>query len=278
MELKGKPVADYIKGETILEIEKLKQNNIVPKLAIIRLGDNPDDISYEKSILKYCETVGVEVDIHLKGAEILTKELVQLIERLNQDVLVHGILLFRPLPKQLDISIIANSISLDKDVDCMNKNNLLPIFLSKDGNYAPSTARGVMELLAYYDIELTGKNVVVLNRSEVVGKPLAMMLLNENATVTICHSKTEKLEEITKRADIVVTALGKAKLLDERYFNEKAIVIDVGMSLDDYNKISGDVDYDKVYHKVNAITPVPGGVGRITTSVLIKQLINNIKG
>lgn len=277
MILKGKPVADQIKQESVVRLIDLKDRGINPKLVIVRLGNNPGDISYEKSLLNYNASIGLETEVIEKDRSINTEELLSTIERLNLDDGVNGILVFRPLPRKLDISIIANSISLSKDVDAMNPNNLLPLFLGKKTRYEPSTARAVMEILNFYKIDLEGKNVVIVNRSEVVGKPLSMMFLKEDATVTICHSRTRNLRKITRSADIVVTALGKSRFFDESYFNSDAILIDVGMSLDENKKLSGDLDYEKLLGKIRGITPVPGGVGRITTSILIKQMLDNIK-
>ncbi len=271
--LKGKAVADRIKEQMKKDIQDLKQVNKIPRLAIVRLGDNPGDISYEKSIIKNCNNVGIESKVYERDENIETEELVELIEELNEDNEISGILVFRPLPKHIDEDVIRNVISPEKDVDCMHPLNLENIFEGNMDGFAPCTPKAAMEILKYYNIPLEGKNVVVVNRSMVVGKPLAMMLLEENATVTICHSRTRNLSEVTKNADIVVVALGKAKFFDESYFTEKSIVIDVGVSLDKDGKLSGDVDYDRVSSMVDKITPVPGGVGSVTTSILLSQVV-----
>ncbi len=276
MELRGKPVADQIMEESIKKIKELRKKNILPKLAIVRLGKNPGDISYEKSILKYNENIGLETEVIEMDRKVTSEELLRQIDIMNKDDKIHGILVFRPLPLGVDLARVSESISLKKDVDGMNPQNLLALFLGSKTLYEPSTARAVMELLRFYNLELKGKKVAIINRSEVVGKPLAMMFLREDATVTICHSKTENLREITRTSDIVVTAVGKAKLLDRTYFNKDSIVIDVGMSLDGEGSLSGDVNYNEVKDFVKMLTPVPGGVGRITTAVLMKQLIDNI--
>ncbi len=218
--------------------------------------------------------MGIESKVYERDRDIKTEELVELIEELNRDDEISGILVFRPLPDHIDEDIIRNVISPEKDVDCMHPLNLENIFEGKMDGFAPCTPpKAAMEILKYYDIPLEGKNVVVVNRSMVVGKPLAMMLLNENATVTICHSRTKNLNEVTKNADIVVVALGRAKFFDESYFTEESIVIDVGVSLDENGKLSGDADYDRVLPLVNKITPVPGGVGSVTTSILLSQVV-----
>ncbi|GMG96105.1 bifunctional 5,10-methylenetetrahydrofolate dehydrogenase/5,10-methenyltetrahydrofolate cyclohydrolase [Tepidimicrobium xylanilyticum] len=271
--LKGNVVAKQIKEKMKRDIEELKKHDRIPTLAIVRLGDNPGDISYEKSIIKNCDNVGIKSVVYERDVNIKTEELIELIEELNKDNNISGILVFRPLPKHIDEEIIRNVISPEKDVDCMHPLNLERIFEGDMDGFAPCTPKAAMEILKYYDIPLEGKNVVVVNRSMVVGKPLAMMLLKENATVTICHSRTQNLEQITNRADVVVVALGKAKFFDEKYFNENSIVIDVGVSLDENGKLSGDADYGIVSPIVSKITPVPGGVGSVTTSILLSQVV-----
>lgn len=271
--LKGKLVADHIKERIRANIERLSKENLFPTLAIVRLGSNPGDISYEKSIIKNCDSVGIKSKVIEKDENITTEELSNLIEELNEDNSISGILVFRPLPKHIDEEVIRNKISPMKDVDCMHPLNLERIFEGDMSGFAPCTPKAAMEVLKYYKIPIEGKNVAVVNRSMVVGKPLAMMLLKDNATVTVCHSRTKDLHEVTNKADIVVVALGKAKFFDEKYFNEKSVVIDIGVSLDENGKISGDVDYDKVEPIVDKITPVPGGVGSVTTSILLNQVV-----
>lgn len=271
--LKGKAVADGIKQNMKRDIEELSKIGKTPLLAIVRLGNNPGDISYEKSIIKNCDDVGIKSKVIERDVDINTEELVKLIEELNNDDNVSGILVFRPLPKHIDEEVIRNSINPNKDVDCMHPLNLEKIFEGDISGFAPCTPKAAMEILKYYNVPLEGKNVVVVNRSMVVGKPLTMMLLKENATVTICHSKTNNLDKITNEADVVVVALGKAKFFDEKYFNDKSVVIDVGVSLDKDGKISGDVDYDKVVSIAHSITPVPGGVGSVTTSILLSHVV-----
>ena len=271
--LKGNVVANKIKEKMAEDIEQLAKENKVPTLGIVRLGNNPGDISYEKSIIKNCDKIGIKSEVFERDENINTDELIQLIEELNQDNNISGILVFRPLPKHIDEEIIRNTVSPLKDVDCMNPRNLEKIFEGDMTGFAPCTPKAAMEVLKYYDIPLEGKNVVVVNRSMVVGKPLVMMLLEENATVTICHSRTQNLNEITKNADIVIVALGRAKFFDESYFHKDSIVIDVGVSLDSDGKLSGDADYDAVLPLVDKITPVPGGVGSVTTSILLSQVV-----
>ena len=275
--LRGKVVADQIKEQIKIDIEELKKVGKEPTLGIVRLGSNPDDVSYERSLIKNCERLGINSKVFEKDLEINTEELIELMEELNQDKSISGIIVFRPLPKHIDEAKVRQSINPDKDVDCMHPLNLAKIFEGDMSGFVPGTPKSAMEILLYNKIELEGKNVVIVNRSMVLGKPLAMMLLNENATVTICHSRTKKLHEITSDADVVVTALGNANFFDEKYFNENSICIDVGVSLDDDGKFSGDIDYEKVSPIVKAITPVPGGVGSVTTSILLSQVVEACK-
>ena len=271
--LKGSLVAGSIKEDMKTRIDELKGKNIIPTLGIIRLGDNPGDISYEKSIIKACEKMNMEAIVFEQDAKTNTEGLINLMQELNNNPKISGILLFRPLPKHIDEEKIRNSITPDKDVDCMHPLNLEKIFEGNSKGFSPCTPKAAMETLLFNKIELEGKDVVVVNRSMVVGKPLAMMLLDKNATVTICHSRTKDLNKITKAADIVVTALGRPKFFTMDYFNPDSIVIDVGVGVTEEGKLSGDVDYEDVSEKVKMITPVPGGVGSVTTTILLNQVV-----
>lgn len=278
--LKGKAVADHIKENIKESVVRFKDEGINPTLGILRVGKNPDDIAYERSILKNCESVGINGVVYEVEESISTEELIHTLNKLNVDSNIHGILIFRPLPKHIDENLISSTINPLKDVDCMNPMNLERIFEGNTDGFAPCTPKAAMTILEYYNIPLEGANTVVINRSMVVGKPLSMMLLSKNATVTICHSKTKELNTITNNADIVVTALGRAKYFDEYYFNDNSTVIDVGISLDSEGKICGDVNTENVSHIVKNITPVPGGVGSVTTSILLSHVIvalNNMK-
>lgn len=275
--LKGKDVAKGIKEKIIADVEELEKVGKTPTLGIIRLGNNPDDVSYEKSIIKNCDKLGINSRVFERDVEMTTEELEDLMEVLNNDNSISGILLFRPLPKHIDEARIREAISPKKDIDCMHPLNLAKIFEGNMDGFVPCTPKSAMEILLYNNVKLEGKNVVVVNRSMVLGKPLAMMLLKENATVTICHSRTKDLPVITKAADVVVTALGKAKFFDEKYFNKDSICIDVGVSLDDDGNLSGDIDYEPVSEIVKMITPVPGGVGSVTTSLLLSQVVKACK-
>lgn len=271
--LKGNVVAAEIKENMKLKIAELEKAGKHVTLGIIRLGSNAGDVSYEKSIIKACDAIGIKSKVFEEETSLDTKGLVALMEKLNKDDNISGILLFRPLPKHIDEEVIRNSIDPKKDVDCMHPLNLEKIFEGDLTGFSPCTPKAAMEILLFNNIDLEGKNVVVVNRSMVVGKPLAMMLLEKNATVTICHSRTKDLHEITKKADVVVTALGRPKHFDSKYFNENSIIIDVGVGIDENGKLSGDVNYDGVFDQVKMITPVPGGVGSVTTTILLNQVL-----
>lgn len=271
--LKGNVVAAKIKEDMIERIKKLEANGTYPTLGIVRLGDNASDVSYEKSIIKNCDALGIKSKVFEKETSMTTEELSSFIEELNNDKEISAILMFRPLPKHIDEEKIRNVISPAKDVDCMHPLNLEKIFEGDMSGFSPATPKAAMEILLFNEIPLEGKNVVVINRSMVVGKPLAMMLLEKNATVTICHSRTKNLDEITRNADVVVTALGKPKFFTEKYFTKDSIVIDVGVSMTEEGKLSGDVDYENVVNLVDKVTPVPGGVGSVTTTLLLNQVV-----
>ena len=274
--LLGKPVADALQIELEHKVQTLKSNNISPKLAIIRVGERPDDIAYENGATKKMETIGIAID-HTFVAENCTQEMLEdIITKKNQDESVHGILLFRPLPKHLDESKLINMVLSAKDVDCMNLATLAGIFEAKSQAKKPCTPQAVIEILKHYNIALEGKNVVVLGRSTVIGKPVALLMLNENATVTICHSKTKDIKQIAKNADILISAMGRAKMIDQSYVKQGAVVIDVGINVDENGKLCGDIDFESVKEVAGAITPVPRGVGSVTTTMLAKNLLMGI--
>ena len=271
--LKGSPVASHIKDHIREEVDSLRKNRIEPTLGIIRVGHRKDDIAYEKSIVKSCESVGIISKTFMVDECISTKELGSLVNSLNIDNNIHGILIFRPLPKHIDEEMIKNIISPLKDVDCMNPLNLEKVFEGISDGFAPCTPKAVVKILEYYNIPTEGAKVVIINRSMVVGRPLSMMMLGKNSTVTICHSKTKNLSDITRNSDIVVTALGRAKYFNDEYFSSQNTVVDVGINVDENGKLCGDVDYDDVCKVVKDITPVPGGVGSVTTSILLSHVI-----
>lgn len=275
MIIKGKPIADKITEDLKNELKSLKKDRN-PKLSIIRVGNNPDDISYEKNAIKRCENIGIECEVINLSDDVSKKEYIDVLDRLNNDKLVDGILCLRPLPKNINEDEIKYFISDKKDVDCFNPINMAKIIEGDRSGFSPCTPMAVIETLKYYDVDLNGANVCVVGRSNIVGKPCSMLLLNENATVTICHSKTKDLESITSKADILIVAVGKAKVIKSNFVKENSVVIDVGINFED-GILCGDVDTDDVLDKVSMITPVPFGVGSVTTSILAKQVIKAYK-
>jgi len=277
MLLKGKPVADRIKEgilQTVSDCRSAGKN--LPRLAILRVGERADDIAYESRILKNCESVGIEAEVTQVEDSINLISFLEVLDKLNNDPNIHGILIFRPLPEQLDVEQISKAIKPEKDIDCMSPVNTEKVFKGDASGILPCTPEAVIEILKHYDYELTGKNVAIVNRSMVLGRPLAMLFLNENATVTICHSKTIDLPGITSKADIVVTGVGKGNFFKQKYFSENSIVIDVGINFEDGN-LCGDVDFGSVSEEVAAITPVPGGVGTVTSMILLNNVIKAMK-
>lgn len=273
VELKGAPVVKHIKKNLKSKVLNLKTHGITPMLYVIRLGNLDKDISYEKSIQKNCESIGIDFKVEVLDPKISSKELEKVIKKANENRNIHGIMLYRPLPSHIDEREIALSIDPKKDVDAMSPVNLGKTFEETETGFSPCTAKAVIEMLKFNNFEFEGKHAVIVGRSLVVGKPLGMLFLNENSTVSITHTKTLNLKELTQKADVVITASGQPKIFDMKYFNENSIIIDVGVSLDECGKLSGDVDYEKVFGKVKAITPVPGGVGAITTNVLMEQVV-----
>lgn len=271
--LKGKAVADEIKAKVKAEVSSLRERGITPTVGIVRMGSRPDDIAYERGILKNCQSVDIESKVYEVDVNTPMDEFVKLIEEINEDKNVHGILIFRPLPQQIDEEKIRHIINPDKDIDCMSPLNLEKVFEGDMSGFVPCTPKAVVEILKHYNVPLVGANVAVVNSSLVVGRPLSMMLLGEKATPTICHSKTKDLQSITAKSDVVVTAVGRSKMFNEGYFSSNNVVIDVGINDDGNGGICGDVDYDNVLEKVKAITPVPGGVGSVTTSILLHHVV-----
>lgn len=271
--LKGSEVTKAMKDKMIIEVEELKSKGILPTLALVRLGERPDDLSYERGAIKRCEGVGINCRVFKFSESISVEELINETNKINNDKSIHGILMFRPLPKHINEDKITRAISPDKDVDCMNPINIAKVFAGDESGFAPCTPEAVIEMIEHYKIPVEGKNVVVIGRSMVVGKPLSMLLLKKHGTITVCHTRTRNLEEICKRADILVAAAGKAKMVNKNFVSPDAIVFDVGINVDSEGKLCGDVDFDSVVEIVKSITPVPGGVGTVTTSVLAKHVV-----
>lgn len=275
--IKGKPVADRITENLIEETKKLKELDIVPKLAIVRIGENPDDMSYERGAMNRCAKIGIDVQNIVLQGDVSEGEYIEAIKNLNENKNINGILCLRPLPKNINENKVKSIIDAKKDVDCFNPINSAKLFEGEKDGYAPCTPEAVMKILNHYEVDLSGKKVVVLGRSLIVGKPVSMMLMGENATVTICHSKTENLAEEAKNADVLVAAIGRAKMVDKSYIKKGATVIDVGINVDESGNLCGDVDTESAIGIAKMITPVPAGVGSVTTSVLAEHVIKACK-
>ena len=271
--LSGAAVAQKLDDELKGKIEKLKNSGIEPTLCVVRLGQKPEDLSYERGLLKKAEKLGIEVNKKLYDENITQEELASELRKIDADNNNHGILIFRPLPSHIDEKKVLELISPQKDADGVTDASMLGIYADTGVGNPPCTAEACMEILKHYDIRLQGKKTVVLGRSLVVGKPLALMLLKENATVIICHSKSENLSKICKEADILIAAVGKAKLLDKEYVSEGQIVIDVGINMGEDGKLCGDVNFEEVESVVSKISPVPGGVGTVTATVLMSHVV-----
>ena len=270
----GKAVSAKVKEEIRLETEKLKEQGIEIGLAVVIVGDDPASQVYVRHKEKACETVGFNSFKYALPAETTEEELLDLVKKLNDDDRVDGILVQLPLPKHLDDKVIINNIRPDKDVDAFHPVNVGKIMIG-DYSFLPCTPAGVMELIKSTGTDIAGKECVVIGRSNIVGKPIAQLLLAENGTVTIAHSHTVNLKEVTKRADILVVAIGKRQMIDAEYVKPGAAVIDVGIHRDEANHLCGDVDYESVFPVASAITPVPGGVGPMTIAMLMKNCIES---
>lgn len=273
-ELRGMPAAKAMLVDLQQRVDRLGEKGIVPKLIVVRVGAREDDLSYERGIYKRFNGVGAKVETIELPLTATQEELESIIISLNEDESVHGVLLFRPLPKTLDEIKIKSLLAEEKDVDCLTSANDAHLFAGDKKGYPPCTPQAVMEILKHYEIDLTGKKVTVVGRSMVVGKPVAMLLLAKNATVTICHTRTKNLQEECRNADIIVACAGVPKMITTDYVRKGQVVIDVGIHVVD-DKLCGDVDYDNVADIVDAITPVPGGVGSVTTTVLLKHVIES---
>lgn len=271
--INGKEVAEHIKQQVKNEIEAL---GLKPALAVIVVGDNPASKVYVNNKKKACKAVGIESIEYALPENITEEELLNVIDYCNISRCIHGILVQLPLPKHIDESKILERIYPNKDVDGFTAVNTGKLWQG-DYNLAPCTAMGIIELLDYYGYDISGQNCVVIGRSNIVGKPVAALLLERNATVTICHSKTNNLSEITSKADILISAVGKPKFITWGMVKDGAIVIDVGINRDEDGKLCGDVDFDDVKEKVSAITPVPGGVGPMTVAMLMKNTLEAAK-
>lgn len=276
MIIDGKELARKTREKLKIECDNLKKEGILSKLAVIMVGDDKASQIYVKNKSKACQEIGIKFEEYFLGNDIKQEELIELIQKLNLDKSINGILLQSPIPKSLDINEAFRTILTEKDVDGFNPINVGKLCLNQE-TFVSCTPYGIMKMFEEYDIDLTGKNVTILGRSNIVGKPLIQCCLNKNATVTVCHSKTKDLKEHTKNADIVISAIGKAKFVTADMIKDGAVVIDVGINRDESGKIVGDVDFEKVSSKASYITPVPGGVGPMTIAMLMNNVIKATK-
>jgi len=271
--LKGKDVADAMMASMKQDVETLKGRGIQPTLGIIRVGEREDDISYEKGAKKRCETAGVGVKGYVLPANASQEQLLGVIKEANEDPGVHGILLFRPLPSQIDDSAARIALLPQKDIDGITDGSLAGVFANTPQGFPPCTAEACMEILSHYKIDPAGKRVTVIGRSLVIGRPVAMMLMHKNGTVTICHTKTKNLPDVVREAEIVIVAAGHPESVGKEYFKEGQVVIDVGIHVKEGGGMCGDVKFQEVEPIVAAITPVPGGVGTVTSGISIRHVV-----
>ena len=270
----GKAAASELDKETEKRVAALKERGITPCLAVLRVGEDPGALSYERGTLKCCRRVGIAVKPVALPADAAQEKLIETIEELNRDEKVHGVLILTPLPKALDKKAACAALAVKKDVDGVTAGAMAKAYSGAGEGFAPCTAEAVLEMLRFYQIELSGKKVAVIGRSLVVGRPTALLLMQADATVTLCHSKTENMAELVQAADIVVVAIGKAESLGKEYFRPGQIIIDVGTNWSESRqKLVGDVKFDEAEPLAAAISPVPGGVGSITTSILASHVV-----
>ena len=272
----GKQLAKKIRANLRIKCEELKKQGIIPKLAVIMVGDNPASKVYVKNKSRVCNEVGIEYQEYLLPENATQKELLELIKRLNKDKKTNGILLQSPLPQHMNINEAFKTITYLKDVDGFTPASVGKLCIGED-TFISCTPYGVIKMFEEYNIDLKGKNVVILGRSNIVGKPLMQCCLQKDATVTVCHSKTTNLSEYTKKADVIISAIGKAKFLTEDMVKDGVVIIDVGINRQDDGKLVGDVDFENVSKKASYITPVPGGVGPMTIAMLMNNVIKATK-
>ena len=272
-QLLGKEVTASLNERIKAQVAGLQEKGIQPTLGIIRVGENPSDLSYERGATKRCETLGVACEKIVLPEDVSQEEQLKVIDDVNKNDKIHGVLLFRPLPKHLNQAVIENALDPAKDVDCMTDGSMSGVFTGKKIGFPPCTPQACMEILDFYNIDCTGKKATVIGRSLVVGKPAAMMLIKKNATVTVCHTRTVDMPSVTREADIIIVAAGRAGVVGAEYVRPGQIIIDVGINMNEEGKLCGDVDFAAVEPIVDAITPVPGGVGSVTTSVLVGHVV-----
>ena len=271
--LKGAPVVAAMNERNAALCEQLEAKGITPTLAVVRVGEREDDLSYERGVIARCSKVGVEVKQFLLPADASQDDLLKVIAEVNAEDTIHGCLLFRPLPKQFNDRTVRAALAPEKDIDGITDDSLAGVFTNTDLGYAPCTAQACLEILKYYNIPLSGRRAVVVGRSLVVGKPAAMMLDRENATVTLCNSRTQSLPDVCREADVVVVAMGRMGFIGAEHLRAGQVVVDVGIHVNEEGKLCGDVRFGEAEPVVEAITPVPGGVGTVTTSVLVSHVV-----
>ena len=271
--LKGKPVVDDMVARGIARVEKLAASGVIPQIAIVRVGENPDDCSYERMAIKRAAAMGVAVKQFVFAADECEETIADALREINEDATIHGCLMFRPLPRHMSEDMLCEMLAPEKDIDGITSASMAGVYAGSDQGFAPCTAQACVEMLDHYGIDIAGKRVCVVGRSLVIGRPVSLLLMNRNATVTMCHSRTQNLSEVMREADIVVCATGRAKAYGAECFAPHQTLLDVGINFDDEGQMCGDIDYAAVSGKVAAITPVPGGIGGITTAVLMDHVI-----
>ena len=271
--LKGAPAAAKLTEQALQRAQSLRSQGVVPTLAILRMGERDDDLAYQRGAQKRCEKAQVEVKVYALPGDAPQSEVLSLIQKLNDDDGIHGVLIMRPMPKHIDDEAVTNALSPGKDVDGITPGAMAALYAARESGFAPCTARACVEILKHYEIPLQGRQAVVVGRSLVIGKPVSQLLLKENMTVTTCHSRSQKLEEICKRADVIVAAAGKAGMITADFLSEGQTVLDVGIHSTSEGGLCGDVKTEQAAEIVDAITPVPGGVGAVTSSVLALHVV-----
>lgn len=272
--LRGAPVAEALSEQLKTRIAALAEKGVVPCLGMIRIGERPGDLSYERSAAKRCESLGIALEKHVLPAGVTQDELIALIEEMNSDSSVHGILFFRPLPPEMDERRVCDAIAPEKDVDGITSRSMAAVYAGEEHGFFPCTAQAVIEMLRYYEIPICGKRAVVVGRSLVTGRPAALLLLREHATVTVCHTRTVDLDALTREANIIVTATGHINTVTAGHLRPGQIVIDIGINYDEVRqKLCGDVDHDAAEQIVDAISAVPGGIGAVTSTILASHVV-----
>ena len=271
--LKGAPAAAKLTEQALQRAQSLRNNGIVPTLAIVRMGERDDDLAYQRGAQKRCEKAQVEVKVYALPEDASQSEVISLIQKLNGDNSIHGVLIMRPMPKHIDDEAVTNALSPEKDVDGITPGAMAALYAARESGFAPCTARACVEILKHNEIPMQGRQAAVVGRSLVIGKPVSQLLLKENMTVTTCHSRSQNLEDICKRADIIVAAAGKAGMITADFLSEGQTVLDVGIHSTPEGGLCGDVKTEEAAEIVYAVTPVPGGVGAVTSSVLALHVV-----